>query len=86
MIMADDLAGNMGFIMGNKHRERVVQVLGSKGKLTAEKVAKFEHIPAPSVRKILGEMAERGLVFENNDTWCLTEAGEEIEREMKKRA
>jgi len=86
MIMAEDLAGNMGFVMGNKHRERVVQVLGSKGKLTAEKVAKFERIPAPSVRKILAELAERGLAFVNDDIWCLTEAGQEIEREMKKRA
>jgi Mn-dependent DtxR family transcriptional regulator len=84
--MPEDLASNMGFIMGNKHRERVVQVLGSKGKLTAEKVAKFEHIPAPSVKKILDEMAERSLVFENEGIWCLTEAGQEIEREMKKRA
>ena len=84
--MADDLACNMGFIMGNKHRERVVQVLGSKGKLSAEKVAKFEHIPAPSVKKILADMAERSLVFENEGIWCLTEAGQEIEREMKKRA
>ena len=84
--MAADLAGNMGFIMGNKHRERVIQVLGSKGKLSAEKVAKFERIPAPSVNKILAEMAERSLVFENNDIWCLTEAGQEIEREMKKRS
>jgi Mn-dependent DtxR family transcriptional regulator len=75
----------MGFIMGNKHRERVVQVLGSKGKLSAEKVAKFEHIPAPSVKKILADMAERSLVFENDGIWCLTEAGLEIEREMKKR-
>ncbi|MEI8003438.1 MAG: transcriptional regulator [Methanothrix sp.] len=84
--MAEDLAGNMGFVMGNKHRERVIQVLGSKGKLSAEKVAKIEHIPAPSVKKILDEMAQRSLVFENEGIWCLTEAGQEIEREMKKRA
>ena len=84
--MAEDLDSNMGFVMGNKHRERVVQVLGSKGKLTAEKVAKFERIPAPSVRKILAELADRGLAFVNEDIWCLTEAGQEIEREMKKRA
>ncbi|MCK9440818.1 MAG: transcriptional regulator [Methanothrix sp.] len=83
--MPEDLDSNIGFIMGNKHRERVVQVLGSKGKLTAEKVAKFEHIPAPSVKKILTDMAERSLVFENEGIWCLTEAGQEIEREMKKR-
>jgi predicted methyltransferase len=83
--MPEDLASNMGFIMGNKHRERVVQVLGSKGKLSAEKVAKFERIPAPSVKKILDEMAQRSLVFENDGIWCLTEAGQEIEKEMKKR-
>jgi predicted transcriptional regulator len=84
--MAEDLSGIMGFIMGNKHRERVVQVLGSKGKLSAEKVAKFEHIPAISVKKILADMAERSLVFENDGIWCLTEAGQEIVSEMKKRA
>ena len=84
--MAADLANNMGFIMGNRHRERVVQILGSKGKLSAKKVAKFEHIPAPSVNKILADMAERSLVFENNEIWCLTEAGHEVEREIKKRA
>ncbi|MCK9564820.1 MAG: transcriptional regulator [Methanothrix sp.] len=83
--MPEDLDSNIGFIMGNKHRERVVQVLGSKGKLTAEKAAKFEHIPVPSVKKILTDMAERSLVFENEGVWCLTEAGQEIEREMKKR-
>jgi predicted transcriptional regulator len=84
--MAEDLASNMAFIMGTKHRERVVQVLGSKGKLSAEKVAKFEHIPATSVKKILADMAERSLVFENDGIWCLTEAGQEIVSEMKKRA
>ncbi len=84
--MPEDLANNMGFIMGTKHRERVVQVLGSKGKLSAEKVARFEHIPAISVKKILADMAERSLVFENDGIWCLTEAGQEIVSEMKKRA
>ena len=83
--MADDLDAIMGFIMGNKQRERVVQILGSKGKMESDKVAKFAHIPAPSVKKILAEMAERGLVSEENDIWGLTEAGGEIEKEMKKR-
>ena len=84
--MAEDLAGNMGFVMGNKHRERVVQVLGSKGNLSAEKVAKFERIPAPAVKKILSELADWGLAFVNYDVWCLPEAGQEIERERKKTA
>ena len=83
--MADDMDGNMGFIMGNKQRERVIQILGSKGKMAADKVAKVEHIPAPTVHKILAEMAEKNLVAENDGTWSLTDDGMAIEKEMKKR-
>ena len=83
--MADDIDGNMGFIMGNKQRERVIQILGSKGKMAADKVAKVDHIPAPTVAKILAEMAEKNLVIENDGEWSLTEKGQEIEKEMKKR-
>jgi predicted transcriptional regulator len=84
--MAEDLAGQMGFIMGNKQRERVVQVLGSKGKMATDRIAKVEHIPAPAVKKILAELAQRKIVSEEGDVWCLTETGLEIEKEMKKRA
>jgi predicted methyltransferase len=83
--MADDIDGNMGFIMGNKQRERVIQILGSKGKMAADKVAKVEHIPVPTVSKILAEMSEKNLVAENDGEWSLTEKGQEIEKEMKKR-
>ena len=83
--MADDIDGNMGFIMGNKQRERVIQILGSKCKMAADKVAKVDHIPAPTVAKILAEMAEKNLVAENDGEWSLTEKGQEIEKEMKKR-
>ncbi len=84
--MAEDLANAMGFIMGNKQRERVVQILGSKGKLSAEKIAKVEHIPAQSTKKVLEELALRKIVVEKDSIWCLTETGIEIERELKKRA
>ena len=47
--MADDIDSIMGFIMGNKQWERIVQILGSKGKMESDKVAKVTHIPAPSV-------------------------------------
>jgi predicted transcriptional regulator len=83
--MADDMDAIMGFIMGNKQRERVVQVLGSKGKMSAEKVAKVGRIPAPTATKILAEMAEKNLVMEETGVWYLTETGQEIEKEMKKR-
>ncbi len=84
--MEDDLASNIGFIMGNKQRERIVQVLGSKGRMPSEKIAKFEHIPLPSAKRILEELAARKIVEEKDGNWSLTEAGITIEREMKKRA
>ncbi|MDM7911867.1 MAG: transcriptional regulator [Methanotrichaceae archaeon] len=84
--MEEDLASNVGFIMGNRQRERIVQVLGSKGKMPLEKIAKFEHIPIPTVKRILDELAKRNIVAENDGIWSLTDAGLTIEREMKKRA
>jgi len=84
--MAEDLAANMGFIMGNKQRERIIQILGSKGKMAADRIAKVEHIPAPAVKKILAELGQRMIVSENDGVWSLTDAGLEIEKEMKKRA
>ena len=83
--MADDMDTIMGVIKRNKQRERIVQILGAKGKMESDKVAKVTHIPAPSVKKILAEMAERDLVREENGIWGLTGAGEEIEKELKKR-
>lgn len=82
----EDMGNIMGYIMGNKQRERIVQVLGSKGKMPAEKVAKIEHLSATSVKKILAELAQRQLASENDGIWSLTETGYEIEKEMKKRA
>lgn len=84
--MEEDLAANMGFIMGNKQRERVVQILGSKGSMPSEKIAKFEHIPIQAVKRILEDLSQRQLVSENGGVWDLTNLGVEIEKEMKKRA
>ena len=82
----EDMSLIMGFIMGNKQRERMVQVLGSKGKMPAEKIAKFDHIPVPAVKKVLAELAQRQIAMETEGIWSLTETGIEVEKEMKKRA
>ncbi len=82
----EDLANNMGFIMGNRQRERIVQVLGSKGQMAAEKIAKVEHIPLPAVKRVLDDLAQRKIVEEKEGSWGLTEDGLAVEREMKKRA
>jgi predicted transcriptional regulator len=82
----EDIDQSIGFIMGNNQRQRVLQVLGSKGALSSEKVAKIEHIPVPRVEKTLEELASRNMVAKKEGLWSLTEGGEEIEKEMKKRA
>jgi len=84
--MAEDLAGNMGFIMGNRQRERIVQILGSKGSMTADRISKVEHIPTQATKKVLAELAQRDIVTEKEGQWGLTEEGMEIEKQMKKRA
>jgi predicted transcriptional regulator len=86
MNFMEDTNQNIGFIMGNNQRQRVLQVLGSKGALSSEKVAKIEHIPVPRVEKTLEELAARNIVAKKEGIWSLTEMGAEIEKEMKKRA
>ena len=83
--MEENIAVAMGFIMGNKQRERVVQVLGSKGAMSSDKIAKIEHIPAPGVKRVLEELSQKQIVTENNGLWDLTSHGLEVEKEMKKR-
>ena len=83
--MEEKIAANIGFIMGNKQREKVMQIISSKGKLSAERIAKFEHIPLAGVNKVLQELAQRNILSDEGGQWCLTEMGQEIEKEMKKR-
>jgi len=79
----DDL---MGFVLGNKHRGRVIEVLGSKGPMSADKIAKIERITPPAIRKVLQDLDERGLIEELDGAWRLTERGVELERELKRRS
>ncbi len=84
--MDEDIAVSIGFVIGNRQREQIVQILGSKGKLSAEKIAKFEHIPLNRVNKTLADLAQKKIVFEEGDYWVLTDKGQELEKEMKKQA
>ena len=38
----------IGFVMGNKHRIKVLEIIESKGPQPAEKIAKFGRLTAPS--------------------------------------
>ncbi len=75
----------VGFVLGNGKREKVIQVLGSKGALSAAKIAKMGHLTPISVGTILKEMAKKGLIGEEEGGWCLTEEGTEVQKELKKR-
>lgn len=77
---------NVGFILGNSQRERVLRVLSSKGKMTTERIAKVEHIPLQTIKRIMNEMAERGIIKDEGGSWNLTEMGQEVDKEIKKRA
>jgi predicted methyltransferase len=83
--MEEDISANMGFIMGNKQRERIVQILGSKGMMAPEKIAKIERMPLPSVKRILDELGGRKIAAAEGGSWGLTELGLALEKEMKKR-
>lgn len=76
----------IGFVLGNRQRERVIQVLGSKGSMPIEKIAKFERMTPPGIKKVLTDLAGKGLVAVEGEVWNLTEQGREVEKEIKRRA
>ena len=75
----------IGFVLGNKQREKVIQILEARGSMTSRKMAKLGRLSESSVERVLKEMEEKGLVKDENDNWSLTEMGAQIQKEMKRR-
>ncbi len=75
----------IGFVLGNKQREKVIQVLEARGSMTSRKMAKLGRLSDSSVERVLKEMEEKGLVKDENDNWNLTEMGAQVQKEMKRR-
>lgn len=75
----------IGFVLGNKQREKVIQVLEARGSMTSRKMAKLGRLSDSSVERVLKEMEEKGLVKDGNDNWSLTEMGAQVQKEMKRR-
>ncbi|MEZ5335538.1 MAG: helix-turn-helix domain-containing protein [Methanolobus sp.] len=73
----------MGFVTGNKNRQKLLALLGSKHQLDAAKLAKNMHIAQPSVSKIVDELIEKDLVKKESDLYMLTELGEALERKVQ---
>jgi predicted transcriptional regulator len=76
---------HIGFVLGNRQRERIIQVLGSKGNMSAEKIAKVERITPPGIKRVLSELEAKGLVAAKDGAYGLTKLGEEVEKELKRR-
>ncbi|MHC1593845.1 MAG: MarR family transcriptional regulator [Methanotrichaceae archaeon] len=75
----------IGFVLGHKQREKVIQVLEARGSMTSRKMAKLGRLSGSSVERVLKEMEEKGLVKDENDNWSLTEMGAQVQKEMKRR-
>jgi predicted transcriptional regulator len=84
--MDENTGAQIGFIMGNPQRIRIMQVLGSKGPMSSERIAKVERIPAAGVKKAMEELYSRKIVAEEGGSWILTPLGQEVEKELKKRS
>ncbi|WP_445474942.1 transcriptional regulator [Methanococcoides methylutens] len=72
----------MGFITGNKNRQKLLALLGSKGEMDAARIAKNMHVVKISVDKILAELVERELITENGGLYGLTALGTDVERSI----
>ncbi|TQD28205.1 transcriptional regulator [Methanolobus vulcani] len=73
----------IGFVTGNKNRQKLLALLGSKHQLDAGKLARNMHIARPSVEKIVEELLEKELIVQESDMYMLTELGESLERKVQ---
>jgi predicted transcriptional regulator len=73
----------IGFVSGNKNRQKLLALLGSKHRLDADKMAKNMRVASPSVNKIIGELLERNLIKQDNGSYSLTELGESVEKRIQ---
>jgi predicted transcriptional regulator len=73
----------MGFVTGNTNRQKLLEMLGSKGDLESSRIAKNMHLAQPSVKRLVEELVEKELVVEKAGKCSLTEFGRTIERKVQ---
>ena len=73
----------MGFVTGNTNRQKLLEMLGSKGDLETSRIAKNMHLAQPSVNRLVKELMEKELVVEKEGKCSLTELGTTIERKVQ---
>ncbi|MCM1986445.1 transcriptional regulator [Methanococcoides seepicolus] len=70
----------MGFVTGNKNRQKLLALLESRGQLEGARIAKNMHIAKISADKILEELAAKELIVEESGFYKLTELGTTVTR------
>jgi len=73
----------IGFVTGNKNRQKLLSLLGSKHGLDVDKLAKNMHIASPSVKKLSDELMEKGLIMQENGLYGLTDLGDSVEKRIR---
>lgn len=72
----------VGFVTGNKNRQKLLTLLGSRGELEGSRIAKNMRIAKLSAERIIEELVEKDLIVEDNGAYKLTELGTTIERSV----
>lgn len=72
----------LGFVASSGRRRRVLRSLESHGEMSLERIASLEHLPKPTVQKVLEEAEERELVEVEGDEYGLTERGARLVSRM----
>ncbi|APH38854.1 helix-turn-helix domain-containing protein [Methanohalophilus halophilus] len=73
----------MGFVTGNRNRQKLLEMLGSKGDLETSLIAKNMHLAQPSVKRLVEELVEKKLIVEKAGKCSLTELGTTVERKVQ---
>jgi len=75
---------HVGYVSGNPARVKILnQIAARHDGLTAEQVRKSVRLPAPTVERILAEMAARGLVKPSRGVYTVTELGIRVSGEVQ---
>ena len=64
-----------GFISGNVKRKQILDVLDKNGSETFVTLRKITRMPKLMLEKVLKDMAEKGVIIKQNDSFSLTENG-----------
>ncbi|MGP8330705.1 MAG: transcriptional regulator [Methanosarcinaceae archaeon] len=72
----------IGFVTSNNNRQKILALLGSKGELDTDQIAKITHMVRISVDKILEDLLEKELVIKEGQMYWLTALGSTVERQV----